>query len=283
MLINATQTMKDFQLNYSVNNGQKLYDMLLEIKDVTSEGFIPHNLVYPDSELDIRYFFEQFKNIRYKVLLYYTDGIIREKYYEILKRYLYNTSFEIEDAIQKIIEFRFFSDGFSGARINLLNSPFIAEIFMENDSFKIVSNELGSFNFYLLDDYFKKNNDNEVKRLLKENFSKNCHLYSELFLQTDQLYKALTFLKPGYLKGHYLHSCILDLESNMIVDLARGFVMDINEYFTLANPVVLNLLNKEEFENAIEENQDKFLSEDKAFDLVKLALVKKPQFFNIQK
>lgn len=151
-----------------------------------------------------------------------------DKLYAILAKYDYNIVYDIKLAIH---ELAFLSDpNCNKKKIEfLLRLPYIQDISYDSQgSFKIISDELGEFEFICAKYYFMKYCNSILDYMEYSLMKKVCHAHPERLAREMELEKlyTITSLCAFAFKGSFYHSYVYDAKKNVVIDLTLKSVID---------------------------------------------------------
>lgn len=218
---------------------QKNAELILqEYLDYSSENFIFEGNPLPIDKL-----------LALKNEYIYTFGDC-EFFFSLLKKYHYNMTNEIRDAIRSLGNLKDPSNNSEMIK-KFLNSPIIQDIsFNGKDKYIIESEQYGSFEFQQAKEHFR-NNDTLIYYMEHNKILQRCHTNTRYIASIFPEFYSVTSLCGCYFEEKFYHSYSLNKETRQIIDLCINAVMEEDPYYRLYQPqelsVILNKRLEEEY------------------------------------
>lgn len=194
-------------------------------------------------------------------------------FFELLKKYGYNTKQEIIGAISSLGNL---SDPANNSRVikNLLNSPFIDDISYDGKGlFRITSERYGIIDINLASHHFR-NTDSIRNYVLNNSLPNRCHNHTLFLRAVMPAYTAVTSLCSSYFKGQYYHSYSVDENGEFVIDLCSNAVIGKDSYDFIFEPEEISRVLNSNITSELKITNRNTNQPIERFALLKIALYK---------
>lgn len=155
--------------------------------------------------------------------------------YSLLSKYNYNFLMDIRDTIGNLGKL----DKPSANKEVIeksLKSPVIQDIsFNGKDTFKIVSEEYGDFEYLLAREYFKGCSE-VIEYMNNDDLLGHCHKNAEKIANIFSKFYSITSLLSSFFESSYYHSYSYNANEDLVIDLGNNAVFSSEHYSRLMDP-----------------------------------------------